>query len=318
MAQKILVTGASIKGELLRPLTDAGYEVFHPHHDLKEDELIDALSGCIAYIYGGEEEASERALKTAKDLKLLAFYGVGYESFLDVGAVKNLGIRISNTPGTLTNSVAEMTVAQLINCKRKLVHYAALYRDGVKGDEEVLSDIGGHSVGIIGLGEIGTRIAEILTMGFGCNVSYYSRTQKPETERKLGIKYVSLNELFADNEAVIVMTPGNAETASLIGAEQLLRAKPGFVLVNTARPEIVDQHALLEALNTDRVACAAFDKFYAPSPETDELLAMQTDKLLITNHIGSLTHDARDAMTVKAVRSVLNFLASGTDENLVV
>jgi lactate dehydrogenase-like 2-hydroxyacid dehydrogenase len=315
--KKILVTGSSIKDELLDPLVTAGYDVVHPDYEIDETQLIKLLDGCEAYIYGGEEEASPTALGSAENLKLLAFYGVGYESFMDVDAVKALGIRISNTPGTLTNSVAEMTIAQLINCKRKLVEYSLAYMKRTHGKEEVLSDIGGHNVGIVGLGEIGTRIAEILSKGFGSNVKYYSRTRKKDIEKSLGIEYVDLDKLFKTCEAIIVMTPGNSETASLIGAKQIGAAQDGLILVNTARPEIIDQASLLDGIVSGKIGCAAFDKFYSDSEATKTLLEMQPEKLIITNHVGSLTHDARDAMTRKAVNTVLNFLASGSDEYLV-
>ncbi len=317
MSKRILVTGSSIKDALLQPLIDAGYDVVHPSQTLNEAQLIEQLKGTSAYLYGGDEEASPAALSTAAQLKLIAFYGVGYESFLDVPAVKTLGISITNTPGTLTNSVAEMTVGQLINCRRRLGAYSHNYMLGLHGNEELQHDLSGHKIGIVGLGAIGTRIAEILTLGFNCEVLYYSRTRKPDEEKRLGIRYSLLTDMFKEVDAVVIMTPGNQTTASLIGTEVISAAKPGMLLVNTARPEIVDPEALLEGLSNKRIAYAAFDKFYAKSEVSAKLLELQPEKLTITNHIGSLTHDARDAMSRKAVSSILNFLSSGDDPYLV-
>src|SRR3954454_23920541 len=113
MAGKILVTGNSVRPELLQPLTEAGYKVENPTDLLSEQDLAAALEDADAYLFGGDEYASGTAIATAKDLKVVAFLGVGYESFMDATAIRSRGVRITNTPGTLTDSVAEFTIAQL-------------------------------------------------------------------------------------------------------------------------------------------------------------------------------------------------------------
>ena len=173
-------------------------------------------------------------------------------------------------------------------------------------------------VGVIGLGGIGIRIAEILRGGFGCPVVYYSRTRKPQDEKRLGISYVPLDQLCSEVDALIVMIPGNDETKGLIGKNQMERFKADLVLINAAVPAVVDANSLLIALKSGKVAYAAFDRFYEePAAIVSELKHFVPERLMVTGHIASLTHDARDAMAKKAIRSLLNILKSGSDENRV-
>ncbi|WP_054814755.1 2-hydroxyacid dehydrogenase [Nocardia arizonensis] len=315
----VLVTGSSIDPKFLKQLESEGCVVRTVAEELRtEDALIRALDNVRIYLLGGNEVATAEVIRSAPDLELIAFLGVGYESFMDVDAVRERGIRVTNTPNISSNSVAEFTIGQLLNCRRRLTEYSIQYSNGLDGDEEKLRDVRGHSVGIIGLGGIGTRIAEILTRGFGAEVCYYSRTRKRDVEDALGITYRELTELFSTVESVIVMTPGNRETAGLIGDDQLCRLSEGSVLVNTARAEVVDPYGLLEHLNSGRLGAAAFDGFYRDDlPVTWELKKMQPSPLSITGGIASLTHDARDGMAERTVRSILNFLRDGTDEFLV-
>ncbi len=318
MTKKILVTGTSVRPELLQPLVEAGYEIINPTNLLSEEELKTALLSCSAYLLGGDEYASLGALSSAANLKVVAFLGMGYESFVDAAAAKTLGIAVTNTPGTLSNSVAEFTVGLVLSSTRKLFLYASEYALGRTGTEEKQRDLSALHVGIIGLGGIGTRIAEILRNGFGSHVSYYSRTRKPHLEADLGVSYLDLGSLVATVDVLIVMTPGNEHTKGLIGQSQVSALRPGTIVVNTARPEIVDQAALLEGLSSGQISYAAFDGFYDSNPElTEKLKAYVPTKLMITGHIGSLTSEARDGMARKATDSILAVLKPGTDLNIV-
>jgi glyoxylate reductase len=318
MATRVLVTGTSVRSDLLRPLVDAGCAVDNPTHLLSEGELTTALAQSTAYLLGGDEYASRTALASAKQLKVIAFLGMGYEAFVDVSAANEFGISITNTPGTLSNSVAEFTVGLLLSSTRKLHYYAAHYLSGQTGVEAKQHDLSALHVGIVGLGGIGVRIAEILRNGFNTKVSYYSRTRKPAEEARLGLSYLPLPELVGQVDALIVMTPGNSETAGLIDNSLISTAKPGLILVNSARPEIVDVDALLAGIESGQISYAAFDSFYDRNvPAVEKLKALSPMKLMITPHVGSLTHEARDGMARKATQSILNVLRTGTDEYIV-
>ena len=317
MTKKVLITGSSIAPEFLGPLEDADLRIVNPSGLLSEDQLAAELADSTAYLLGGDEFASEKALKAGANLKIVAFLGVGYESFVDVGAATQLGIPVTNTPGTLTDSVAEFTIGQLLNVRRLLTSYSNSYRAGKRDFEVKQKNIAGHSIGIVGLGAIGTRIAEMLTAGFGASVSYYSRTRKVEEESRLGLNYLELDELVASVESLILMVPGNDTTRGLIDSALVSKFKEGLLLINTARPEIVQPEALSEGLSSGRVAVAAFDGFYGDGVGEEIMAKFGEDRLLVTGHIGSLTDDARDGMAKMAVTSILNILNSGSDKHVV-
>jgi|SRR6266404_470717 len=314
--KKILVTGSSVEERFFEPLKDLGFVVENPKNLLSEDELSSELSDAEGYLLGGDEVASSKALSKAPNLKVISFLGVGYESFVDVAGARELGITVTNTPGVLANSVAEFTVGQLLNARRKLTKYCNAYARGDQGKEEKQSDIAGHKVGIVGLGAIGTRIAEILVSGFNADVSYYSRTRKPHEETRLKVRYAKLPDLMREVEMLVVMVPDTPETQGMVSAALLKTMPANSILVNTARPEVVDPRGLAECLESGVIQVAAFDGFYESRDHgqlTDQLKSFGTDRLLITGHIASLTHDARDAMATRAVSSLCNILSGRPD-----
>jgi lactate dehydrogenase-like 2-hydroxyacid dehydrogenase len=137
-------------------------------------------------------------------------------------------------------------------------------------------------------------------------------------ESELGLTYLSLDDLAKSVDVLIVMTSSTDQTRGLIGSSQIKSFRPGMIVVNTARPEIVDAAALLDGIRTGQVSYAAFDGFYEPdSAPSKELKAFVPMKLMITGHIGSLTCEARDGMARKAVGSILSVLNTGADKNIV-
>lgn len=318
MNTRVLVTGTSVRHELLQPLVDAGYTVDNPTHLLSDSELKEALTSAAAYLLGGDEYASRTALSSAKDLKVIAFLGMGFEAFIDAAAAADLRIPITNTPGTLSNAVAELTTGLVLSSTRRLFEYASDYRVGASEAPEKQHDLSALHVGIVGLGGVGTRIAEILRNGFGSRVSYYSRTRKPKEESGLGLSFASLSQLVREVDVLVVMAPGNDETKGMIGKDQVTNFRRGLILINSARPDIVDPAALLAGLESGQIGYAAFDAFYEQSPHlVERLKAMIPAKLMVTPHLGSLTHEARDGMARKATQSILNILKTGTDPCIV-
>ncbi|WP_369225748.1 2-hydroxyacid dehydrogenase [Streptomyces sp. R39] len=316
---KILVTGSSVAEEHLDRLTQEGFRVHQVPGLLNEDELAAELEGCTGYLLGGDEYASRKVLSRAKSLKVVGFLGVGYTSFVDADAARDLGIAVTNTPGTLTSSVAEFTVGLLLAQRRQIPSYAADFRAGRGGNEQKQRDVAGHRLAIVGLGAIGTRIAEIATIGLNAETAYFSRTRKPAEEERLGITYKELPDLLSWAESVILMVPETPETRGLIGSDEIGLLPPGGVcLINTARPSVVAPGALLQGLTSGRIRTAAFDGFYdVEVAETAELLALPESQLLVTGHIASLTHDARDAMALKCIQSIINVVTGAPDAYVV-
>jgi lactate dehydrogenase-like 2-hydroxyacid dehydrogenase len=319
MARKILVTGGDLRPELLQPLSAAGFETEHTTRALSESELAEAMATACAMVLGGSQYVWGSALARAPELKVIAFVGMGYETYIDVAAAKARGVAVTNTPGTLNNAVADLTVGLILCAVRRIHLSASQFESGTFVEEPKQRDLAALQVGIVGMGGCGARIADVLRHGFGARVSYFSRTRKPDLEAQLSITYRPLDDLAASSDVLVAMTPGNAETTGLIGKALLGRAKPGLILVNTSRPGVVDPQALLDGLTSGKIAYAAFDGFYKEPPALAAALkALMPEKLMVTRHIGSLTHDARDAMVKNAVKSVLNMLATGDDPARVV
>jgi glyoxylate reductase len=318
-AGTILVTGAGIDPSLLEPLLRQGFSLRRPRQPLSEDELVRELKDVVAYIHGGEERATARALEsTADTLKVVAFLGVGYENFIDVSRADDLGIVVTNTPGAATDSVATFTVGQIINANWRIHEHLGNRLPDWKGPEELPRDLRHRKIGIVGLGAIGTRIAEILTMAFGAEVAYYSRTPKKDVEERLGISFLPLPELAENSDILVVMLPLTEKTNPMINAEVLARLRQGTILVNTARPGVVDPDALYWSMRADRVSLAVFDGFYDRDSESaNRLLADFGDRLLVTGHIASHTREAMDRMVGQAVTSIENVLDHGVDEHAV-
>ncbi|HEX8092757.1 2-hydroxyacid dehydrogenase [Jatrophihabitans sp.] len=316
MEGKVLVTGSSVDDELLEPLRQAGLTVSNPKHLLTEPELRQELASAVAYLLGGEEYATANAISDAGSLRVIAFLGVGYESFIDAPSASRRGIRVTNTPGTLTNSVSEFTVGLILNATRRITQYVNSYRRGERGTEEKQRDLESMTVGIIGLGNLGTQIARLVG-SFGSELLYYSRTRKPDLESELGLRFCSLVELVESSDVIVVMTPGNETTHGMLNSSVLSRARPGSILINTARREVVDPAALREGLKSGAISVAAYDDFYEGEIGSELLRDFSDDRLLVTGHIASLTSNARDGMARMAVQSILNILADGKDEHIV-
>lgn len=323
---KVLVTGAEIDDRLLKGLRGAGCHIVRPRTDpLKYEELSELIQDADAYLHGGEEYASRSLLAQAKSLKIIAFLGVGYETFIDTAAALELGKIVTNTPAAY-HSVAEFTIAQIINTNRRITDLLQSY--GMTGAERVRLARGTHNlvdqrIGIVGLGTIGTRIAEILHFGFHVKkIYYYSRTRKRDVEERLGIRYRrKLVDLAACSDILVVMVPGNESTKNLINDAVLRRMPKDAILINTARPSVVDPAALRDALRERRLAMAAFDGFY---PKDDHNLLEEfgtrygDGRLLYTPHVATYTQEAIQHMTEQAVGSILNVLNGRPDEHIVI
>lgn len=329
---RILVTGSSVSDQLLDQLRAEGAAIENPSESfppsvLSSDELIGYLSDVDAYLLGGDEQAlrgdkddpTDEVLSAAERLRLIAFLGVGYATFVDAEAARRHGVAVTNTPGVLANSVAEFAIAMLLDGRRQITDYVCSRRIAQPMKQEKRFDLHAHPIGIVGLGATGIRTAEILRNGFGADVAYFSRTRKPAEEDRLGLTYVdSLPALAAGVEALILMVPENPETTGFIDREVLSQHSPQspLMIVATSRPEVIDAQALLWALREGLVDSVWLDDFYLKGTSDTEPLSSDP-RVRITPHVGSLTHDARDAMSRMAIDSIITYLVTGDDVHIV-
>jgi lactate dehydrogenase-like 2-hydroxyacid dehydrogenase len=207
----------------------------------------------------------------------------------------------------------------LLDRRRRIFDYAESFHLETDLAQEKRFDTAGHAIGIFGMGHIGRRLAEILTQGLNADVYYHNRSRKPQVEDELGLKYRDLKQLVSEVESLIVIVPEDPSTVGLIN-DDVFQARstdlPGLQLIDTSRPEIVDPASLVKALESGRVENVAFDGFYRENTKATQTLK-NDHRVLVTPHIASLTHDARDAMSQMAIDTVLRIISGASDPNIV-
>lgn len=311
MPFQVLVTGRTFERQFLDLLKARGYEVeFHSEH-LAEPALKSALKDKDAFILGGVEFVSAETLDSNSTLKVIAVAAVGYQSYVDVEAASRQGILITNTPNANARATAEMTISLMTALWRQVPYLNSETKRGRWHDGVVAGTLQGAVLGIVGAGTIGSVVAEIAALGLGMKVVYHSRSAKPELEATIGAQRLSLEELLRVAEVVSLHVPITEETQGLIGEQELSLMKREAILVNTARPQVVDPEALFEALASRSIRCA-MDGYYdePPSKSSDRygLLGLPDDVFLITPHVGYLTHQSIHKMSELATESVISIL----------
>jgi glyoxylate reductase len=242
-------------------------------------------------------------------LRVVANFAVGYDN-VDLAAAAARGVRIGNTPGVLTEAVAELAVGLILAAVRRIATGDRFVRaeGDVRWNPGPLPgfELRGRTIGIVGAGRIGSAVARIARDGFGMTVLHASRSPKPALEA-LGARQVPLDELLREAQVVAVTVPLAPETRHLIGARELALMRPEAVLVNVSRGPVIDEHALVAALRDGRIAAAGLDVYeFEPHP-LPELLELEN--VVLTPHIASATPTTRSAMARLAAENLLAALA---------
>ena len=247
-------------------------------------------------------------MKNSPKLKVISTMAVGYDN-IDVAAANARGIKVGNTPGVLTETTADLIFSLMLAAARRVAEGDRYIREGKwrTWGPMVLcgQDIHHATIGIIGMGRIGTEVAR-RARGFNMKILYYSRTRKsPEEEKRLGAEYVDkMPDLLARSDFISLHVPLTPETKGLIGEREFAMMKPTTVFVNASRGPVVDQHALYEALKNGRIFSAGIDvTVVEPIPINDPLLTLPN--LVITPHIGSASFATRKKMAVMAAENLL-------------
>jgi glyoxylate reductase len=307
---KVVVT-ARLPGRVAELL--AGHEVVAPAGDAAEltpEELDAALGDAVALLPLLKVRVDEALLGRAPRLRIVANYAVGVDN-VDLAAATRRGVVVTHTPGVLTEATADLTLALLLACARRLPEADRLARSGRwrgwEPDQLTGLDLDGALLGIVGLGRIGQAVAR-RARGFGMRVMYAApRPVAAEVERELAARQVALDELFASADAVSLHCPLTDETRHLVDARALARMKRTALVVNTARGPIVDERALADALEAGRIAGCGLDVFEA-EPRIDARL-VASPRAVLAPHIGSATRGARTRMAEMAAASIADLLA---------
>ncbi|MBI2415426.1 MAG: D-glycerate dehydrogenase [Candidatus Kerfeldbacteria bacterium] len=251
----------------------------------------------------------DQVLAAAPKLKLIANFGAGYNN-IDVTAATKRGVLISNTPDVLTDTTAELAITLLLAVARRVVWADQQMRTGRYPGWGPLQYLGhgvsGKTLGIIGLGRIGSRVAEIAHHGFGMHILYYTKHKERDVEKSLGAKKVPLTSLLRRSDFVTLHVPLTRETTHLISQPQLAQMKSTAFLINTSRGPVVNEAAVVQAVRQQRIAGAGFD-VYEHEPRLTPGLAALPNVVLLP-HIGSATHETRVAMGMLAVKNIIAFI----------
>jgi len=301
--------------ELLGKETD--FELNPEDRVLRKGEIIAGVKEKDALLCLLTDKVDAEVMDASGRLKVISNCAAGFDN-IDVNAATKKGIVVTNTPGVLTETTADLTWALLMAVARRIVKSDEYVRTGKWDSWAPMlflgEDVHGKTLGIIGLGRIGSAVAR-RAKGFDMKVLYHDVQREERLEKELGIKYVSLDELLRESDFITCHVPLLPSTHHLIGERELKLMKRSAYLINTSRGPVVDELALVKSLEEGQIAGAALDVFENEPRVPRELIKM--DNVVLTPHIGSASVETRTKMAMMAVENLLSVLKGKVPPNLV-
>ena len=275
-----------------------------------ESEIINILKDCVAIISEFDDKITNNIINKAPNLKVISNRAVGYEN-IDIKKAKERNILVGNTPGVLVETCADFTMALLLNIARNITYSN---RDVLNGKWQSFYqlpylgfDIYNKTLGIIGLGQIGTAFAKRAINGFNMKTYYWSRTRKIDVENEIGINWIdNINDLVSNCEYISIHCALTPETHKIIGKEQFALMK-NVKLINTSRGPTLDQDSLIDAIDSGNIYAAALD-VTDPEPPDNKSEIIHHPRILITPHLGSASSDTFKKMAMIAAKNIVNAL----------
>ena len=282
------------------------------------DALAAKLAGCDGLMCALTDRVDSALLERCPQLKAVANIAVGYNN-IDVPACTARGIQVTNTPGVLDDSTADLAFALMLAAARRVTEVEAYIREGAwtgwKLKQWLGVDVHHATLGILGMGRIGQAIAR-RAFGFDMKVIYHNRKRvAPEIEQRVNATYVSMDELLAQSDFVVLQMPYTPETHHLIGAKELAKMKPGAILINSTRGGVVDDKALIDALSRGVIRAAGLDVYEGEPKLNPGFLKLKN--VVLVPHIGSSTEATRRAMAMTAAKNMAAALTGQMPPNLV-
>lgn len=324
MAKKVLSL-APLSVELVKLLIRQtpgvpDFEVI-PGNEMPKEELIKSFSEADAVLgdYTFKQKITAETVSTARNLKFIQQPSVGYQH-IDVDACTARGIKVANTAGANTVSVAEHTIAWGLCLLKNMFHAHTSTRSGGWEQMSIKSaELQGKVWGILGFGRIGQAVAQRLKpFGLSRIIYYDTYRPAPPVEQQFGVEYAELNTLLKQSDIISLHAPLTDETRNIINEDALNSMKPGAYLINVARAELVDEKALAEAIIKKKIAGAAIDVFSEePVNLNNPLLHVESERLLFSPHVAGVTDEAAGRIINMAAANIARMLKGEKPESLV-
>lgn len=282
--------------------------VYRKDHSLPKSQLKKAAKDCDGLISMLSDKIDKEIINTMGKCKIIANYAVGFNN-IDINYAKQKGIVVSNTPDVLTDSTADLTMALVLSCTRRLSEAENLVRNknflGWKPKLLLGTELKNKYFGILGAGRIGSEVAK-RAYAFGCRILYYSNSKNTILEKKLNARRLSLDSILKRSDIISIHLPLNAETKNILTPAKLNLLKASSYLINTARGEILDEAYLIKLLKEKKICAAGFD-VYQNEPDLNKEFYKLKNVVLLP-HIGSATIEARNQMSLLAAKNIIAVL----------
>jgi glyoxylate reductase len=314
----VLVTGNLPDAEIDRIEAEHRVQVHRRDCPMARQDVLDSIGDKQGLLSMITDRVDAELLDRAPELRIVANFGVGYNN-IDVAAATRRGILVTNTPGVLTETTADLTMALMLAVARRVVEGDQRTRQGRFRFWAPFHFLGhevtGKTLGIVGMGRIGRAVAR-RAAGFDMRVLYHNRNPLAvDEEQALQVQYADLKSLLQEADFISLHTPLTPRTRHLIGSRELAWMKSNAFLINTARGAVVDEQALLEALEQRRIAGAALDVYENEPVLTPGLERL--DNVVLLPHVGSATVETRRRMAAMAVDNLLAGLQGRIPPNCV-
>lgn len=286
------------------------YDIWTSRERIPRRVLLENIKEAEGLLTSGTKIDRE-LLCSAPKLKIVSNNSVGYDNF-DIEAMRERSVIGTHTPHVLDDTVADLAFGLILSSARRITELDRYVREGKwtkSEDDESLfgTDVHHQTLGIIGMGRIGEKVAKRAAFGFDMDVLYYSRSRKPEAEKKTGAVYTDFNELLQRSDFIVLITPLTKDTFHLIGEREFKQMKQSAVFINISRGQTVDEKALINALKDGWIKGAGLDVFEKEPIETDNQLLSLPNATLVP-HIGSSTRITHVNMLKNAVKNLIDGL----------
>ncbi|BAD86155.1 D-3-phosphoglycerate dehydrogenase [Thermococcus kodakarensis KOD1] len=301
---KVLVA-APLHEKAIEVLKNAGFEVVYEEYP-DEDRLVELVKDVDAIIVRSKPKVTRKVIEAAPKLKVIGRAGVGLDN-IDLKAAEERGIKVVNSPGASSRSVAELAIGLIFAVARKIAFADRKMREGVWAKKQCMGiELEGKTIGVVGFGRIGYQVAKIAN-ALGMKVLFYDPYPNEERAKEVGGKFADLETLLKESDVVTLHVPLVDATYHLINEERLKLMKPTAILINAARGAVVDTDALVKALQEGWIAGAGLDVFEEEPLPADHPLT-KLDNVVLTPHIGASTVEAQMRAGVEVAEKIVEAL----------